>query len=176
MKAKCLRTIPESKASPNGPRVLAWACLAALLAALSSAWPQAQAPASPPIEPPQQVQLRGRVLCLAEEMHKLHEAPLATQHEHLYGFKAEDGRYYTLLRTRFSEALFADERVREKDLLLKGRVFPKTQILEVATILSVRNGVVHDLYYYCSVCAIAAVAPGPCECCREPGELVERPL
>ena len=127
-------------------------------------------------EATQQIELRGKVVCLPEEMHKLHKADLPTRHEHLYGFKTEDGKYYTLLRTRLSEALFADNRFRERELLLKGRVFPQTQIFEPTTIRSVRNGVIQDIFYYCGICDIEAVAPGVCECCQGPTELVEKPL
>jgi hypothetical protein len=41
---------------------------------------------------------------------------------------------------------------------------------------SIRGGVVYDLYYYCDICAIKTVAPGPCVCCQAPVELVEKPL
>ncbi len=124
----------------------------------------------------QLVELRGRVVCLPEEMHRLHQASLPSAHEHLYGFKSVEGKYYTLLRTKYSEALFADRRFRERELILKGRLFPDTQIFETTTIRSIRNGVVQDIYYYCDVCDIQAVAPGPCECCQGPTELVEKPL
>ena len=123
-----------------------------------------------------QVELRGRVVCLAEEMNQLHKADLPSRHEHLYGFKTNEGKYYTLLRTRFSEALFADNRFRERQLLLQGRIFPQTQIFEPTTLRSVRNGVVYDIFYYCTICDIEAVAPGVCECCQGPTELVEKPL
>src|SRR5437667_930150 len=123
-----------------------------------------------------QIELRGRVVCLPEEMHRLYQAALPSTHEHIYGFKTEDGKSYTLLRTKYSEALFADQRFREKQLLLEGRLFPKTQIFEPTIIRSIRNGLVCDLYYYCDVCDIQAVAPGPCECCQGPTELVEKQL
>ncbi len=123
-----------------------------------------------------EIQLRGKVVGLPEEMHRLHQAELPTRHEHLYGFKTEEGTYFTLLRTKYSEALFGDDRVREKELLLKGRLFPKTQIFEPITLRSVRDGVVNDLFYYCSVCEIFAVAPGICECCQGPTELIEKPV
>lgn len=124
---------------------------------------------------PKEVELRGRVVCLAEEMHRLHEATIPTRHEHLYGFKSEDGKYYTLLRTKYSEALFADEQVRAKELVLKGRLFPNTQIFETVTLRSLRNGKLCDLVYYCVICEIYAVAPGVCECCQGPTELIEKP-
>src|ERR1043166_5694472 len=60
------------------------------------------------------ITLRGKVVCLPEEMHQLYEAPLPTNHEHVYGFKTVEGRFYTLLRNHYSEALFADQRFREK--------------------------------------------------------------
>jgi hypothetical protein len=124
----------------------------------------------------QQVQLRGRVVCLAEEMHRIHQTDLPTKHAHLYGFRTTEGMFHTLLRTRLSEALFVDARLREKDLILKGRLLPQTQLFDVTAIRSVRNGVVCDLYYYCSVCDIESVSPDSCACCQGPVELVEKPL
>jgi hypothetical protein len=123
----------------------------------------------------QNIELRGRMVCLVEEMHRLYQADLSTPHEHQYGFKTNDGRFFTLLRTQYSEALFTDKRLHEKDLLLKGRLFPNTQIFEPITLRSVRGGVVHDIFYHCAVCEIYTVAPGICECCQDPTVLLERP-
>jgi hypothetical protein len=123
-----------------------------------------------------EMELRGKVVCLPEEMHRLYQTDLPTNHEHIYGFRTTNGVYYTLLLTKLSEALFADERVREKELLLTGNVLPKSQILDVTAMKSIRNGVVYDLYYYCDICAIRTVAPGPCVCCQAPVELVEKPF
>ena len=127
-------------------------------------------------QPVQEIEVRGKVVCLAEEMNRLYEMNLPARHEHLYGFKTQDGKYYTLLRSKYSEALFSDKRLREKNLLLKGRVFPNSQIFEPMRLRSVRNGIVHDLYYYCPICAIDAVAPDVCDCCQGPTELIEKPL
>jgi hypothetical protein len=124
----------------------------------------------------QKVQLRGKVVCLPEEMHRIFEIDLPTNHEHIYGFKTTNGVYYTLLRTKLSEALFADGRFREKELLLTGKVLPKSQIFNVTAMKSIRDGVVYDLYYYCDICAIKTVVPGPCMCCQAPVELVEEPM
>ncbi len=134
--------------------------------------------AKPPAEKPEpkNVELSGKVVCLAEEMHTHYNVELFGNHTHLYGIKTEKGEYYTLLRTSLAEALFVDERLHEKDLVIKGRVFPKTQLLEVTRFLSVRDGVLHDLYYYCDTCYIRTVAPGNCDCCQAPVVLIERPL
>jgi hypothetical protein len=117
-------------------------------------------------------EFRGRVVCLLEETNSISRA---SQHEHVYGFKTQNGALYTLLRTKLSEALFLDERLHKKDLLLKGTIVPKTQTLDVKHIKSVHKGVVHDLYYYCDVCAIDFVSPEECVCCRGPVELIEKP-
>ena len=125
---------------------------------------------------PEGVELNGKIICLAEEMHTHYKVELFNKHDHLYGVKTEDGGYYTLLRTSLAEALFVDERLHEKDLVITGRVFPKTQLLEVTRFLSVRDGILHDLYYYCDTCYIRTVAPGDCDCCQAPVVLIERPL
>ena len=125
---------------------------------------------------PQEVELHGKIVCLAEEMHTHYKVELFGKHEHLYGVKTEDSEYYTLLRTSLAEALFVDERLRKKDLVIKGRVFPKTQLLEVTRFSSIKDGVIHELYYYCDICYIRAVAPGNCDCCQAPVVLIEKPL
>ena len=125
---------------------------------------------------PKDVKLHGKIVCLVEEMHTHYKVELFNKHDHLYGVKTEDGKYYTLLRTSLAEALFVDERLHEKDLVIRGRVFPKTQLLEVTRFLSIRDGVLHDLYYYCDTCYIRTVAPGNCDCCQAPVVLIERPL
>jgi hypothetical protein len=125
---------------------------------------------------PTRVEVQGKVVCLPEAMHTLYGTELPTGHTHVYGFQTNDGSFYTLLRTKYSEALFADERVRQRQLRLMGRLFPKTHLLEVTRIRSVREDVVYDLFYYCSVCHIESVSPGPCECCQGPVELTEKPL
>ena len=134
--------------------------------------------AKPAIEEqkPKEIELRGKIVCLAEEMHTHYKVELFGKHEHLYGVKTEDSEYYTLLRTSLAEALFVDERLRKKDLIIKGRVFPKTQLLEVTRFSAIKDGVIHELYYYCDICYIRAVAPGNCDCCQAPVVLIEKPL
>jgi hypothetical protein len=115
------------------------------------------------------LELRGRVVCLAEENGK----PTAN-HEHVYGFKTTDGKTYKLVRAKLSEALFVDKRLHEKELLLKGKA--DAQTFEPTAIHSVKNGVVCEVYYWCEICAIEAVAPEICVCCQGPVELIEKPV
>lgn len=91
-------------------------------------------------------------------------------------FKTASGESYALKRTEMAEALFEDERLRAKTLLLKGKVTEEGGFEVAGNIHSIKNGKIHELYYYCSVCAITTSFPGPCLCCRQPVELVEKPV
>src|SRR5436309_1958035 len=68
-----------------------------------------EAPRQEATRPVKELELRGRVVCLAEEMHRLHQAELPTRHEHLWSLQTEDGSCYVLLRGKYSEAIFLDE-------------------------------------------------------------------
>lgn len=124
----------------------------------------------------QQVQLEGRVVCLAEAMHQRHATELPTRHQHVWGFRTTNGVFYTLLEGKFSQAIFQDERVRAKELRIKARLLPQSHVLELTYFQSVKNGTPHHLYYYCEICAISTVSPELCACCQEPVQLVEKPL
>jgi hypothetical protein len=120
--------------------------------------------------------VRGKVVCIPEEMHAVYRAELPTNHEHVLGFKTTNGTIYTLLRTKYSEALFADKRLQERELLLSAEPFPKSQVLQVKSFKSVKNGVTYDLYYYCDICEIQSISPEVCACCQAPVQLIEKPL
>ncbi|MEW6161042.1 MAG: hypothetical protein AB1813_26740 [Verrucomicrobiota bacterium] len=131
---------------------------------------------SPSADLPIEIEIRGRIVCLAEEMHRLYQAELPTGHAHLWGLRTENEELYTLLRGKYSEAIFVDAPVRGKELVVKGRLFPKSHLFEPFRMRSVINGVIHDLFYYCEICDIEAVEPAECACCHGPVELREEPL
>ena len=135
-----------------------------------------QPPGEKAVEQSKEIRLRGLIVCLAEEMQRLYRSQLPTPHEHFYGFKTTDGKFYTLLRTRTSEAFFSDKRLHERELIVQGRVLPNTQILDAIPVGSVHNGKIYDLYYWCTVCAIRTPIPGDCMCCQQPVEFVEKAL
>ena len=109
------------------------------------------------------VELKGRFV-----------APAPSSGERLK-FQTESGAVYTLVSNRMSSALFIDTNFQTKTLLLKGRVSMPTGRFEVTgNLRSIRDGKIHELYYYCDICAIKGSEPGPCMCCREPVHLVEQ--
>jgi hypothetical protein len=130
-------------------------------------------------EKPVAFESRGKLVCLLEEMKDKYQADASPIHDHLAGFRVEGDapaggfRYYTLLRNAFSEALFVDARFKEHELRLSGRVFPSSSLLEVSRFQWYRDGKLFNVYYWCSICAIRGVDPGPCSCCKEKVELRE---
>ena len=132
-------------------------------------------------EKPAAFEERGKLVCLIEEMKEKYQAQAAPGHDHLAGFRVEDkaapggARYLTLFRNAGSEALFADKRFKERELRLFGRVFPSTSVLEVTRFQWYRDGKLLDVYYWCEVCSIRGVDPGPCACCQAKVELREAP-
>lgn len=91
-------------------------------------------------------------------------------------FKTDSGAVYNLMFTRMSAALFTDTNFQSKTLVLKGRVLPDSNMLEVTgNLQSLQGGKLHELFYYCDICAIKGIEPGECMCCRDPVRLVEEP-
>ena len=91
-----------------------------------------------------------------------------------FAFKAENGRLYRFLANDVLTDIFADDRVRDRQLQITG-LLHKEDRLEVTKVQSLRGGKLYDLYYFCDVCNITTYAPGPCPCCRKELELRETP-
>ena len=93
-------------------------------------------------------------------------------------FKCESGEVYQLPRSDHSAALFLDTNLWNKTLVLKGELKPvkPANIFELTGNLhSLKEGKLHELYYYCDICSISSSRPGLCQCCREPSRLMEEP-
>ena len=125
-------------------------------------------------EDAKEVSLRGKIVCLTEELDKrFNVLPECDKQHHVYSLKTADGKLYPLLPTESSAAVWMDERFRTRDLQITARSFPSTNYIEVIKIQSWLSAKLYDLYYYCDTCAITSFKPGPCECCQEPVEFRE---
>ena len=91
-------------------------------------------------------------------------------------FRSNTGTTYDLLRGKMSEALFADTNLHRRPLLLKGRALSNTVFEVTGNVRSIRRGQTNEVFYYCDICAIKQIEPGPCMCCREPVVLTEEPV
>lgn len=154
-----------------------WIALFALSLCSLVAFPdEPKAPAKSGGNEAETLVLQGKVVDIKEELKKEHSIDISAGAKPLLGFKTTDGKIYTLLKSRRSEALFLDKRLHKRELIIKCRQFKNTQVIEATFFQSVKDDVVHELYYYCDICAIKSLSPEICACCREPVVLVEEPL
>lgn len=89
--------------------------------------------------------------------------------------KSDDGKVLTLLKDDGSRMFFKDDRLLDRPMRLTGRLLPGSQILQVLEVQSVRDGVIHDVYYWCDICSIKRFEKKICDCCGGPMELREVP-
>lgn len=68
-----------------------------------------------------------------------------------------------------------DERLRNRQVRLEGSKLPGGSF-QVERILTVRDGKLYRVRYFCETCNIESLEPGPCVCCQQPTELQEIPL
>ena len=128
-------------------------------------------------DPPKEiVRLEGKVVDLSVELRENFDAQVPLDAPSILGFRSKDDKLYTLAFTRSSSALFLDKRVRGKASILVGRLFANSRIFEATGFRYVKNGIVHDIHYWCDVCAIRSITGGECVCCRDELELVEKAM
>ena len=116
------------------------------------------------------VVVRGRVVCLNQEGDPLGRG--CPDLPALFGLKSNDGKFYRFLPEDTATAIFADRRVRQRELQIIA-ILRSSDRLEIIKIQSVKEGRLYDLYYFCEVCNINTYAPGPCMCCYEEMEFRE---
>ncbi len=88
----------------------------------------------------------------------------------------EDGHYYPIIRDELSQMFFKDPKVRNRPMKITGRLFADTHLLQVLNVNSVKEGKLHEIYYWCGICAIRRNSGGICDCCGDPMHLKEVPL
>ena len=127
-----------------------------------------------PAEEYKEITVRGRVICVDGSGRKLTGGGECDLHKQKLGFAAADGKSFTFWPEDTLGAMLADPRVSKHLLQLIARLHVNNQ-LETIRIEAVREGKLYDLYYFCTVCNITAYAPGPCPCCYQELEFIERP-
>jgi hypothetical protein len=118
--------------------------------------------------------IRGRAVCLdsaGKEVGSVFGCPGTSSR---FGFASKDGRLYKFFATDTMTPVFADSRVRQRELQITARLHARDQ-LEIIKVQSVKDGKLYDIHYYCDVCSITAYVPGLCPCCRNELEFRESP-
>lgn len=87
-----------------------------------------------------------------------------------------DGMIYPLIKDDGARMFFKDRRLLNRPMQLTGRLLPNSGLLQVVEVHSLREGKLHEVYYWCEVCAIRRAEERICECCGGPMFLKEEPL
>ena len=122
--------------------------------------------------------LEGEVIRLADLLKKEEiqldpeAAPFAL------ALRTRDGKILPIVKTLGSRALFQDGRLLNRPVQVRGRIPAGPGILVIERFYTLKNGIPHEVYYWCETCAIRRDYPdkGVCECCGGPMELREIPL
>ncbi len=120
-------------------------------------------------------QYAGKVVPLAGVLDKFNAKLDADAAPHWLALVADDGKVYPLVKDGGARLFFKDARLLDRPMRLTGRLLPGTHLLQVIQVHSVQKGVLHEVYYWCEVCAIRRNEPDICECCGGPMELKEPP-
>ena len=88
----------------------------------------------------------------------------------------DNGTIYPLIKDDGSRMFFKDPELLNRPMRLTGRTLPKSQLLQVVEVQSVRNGKLHNVFYWCDVCSIKRFEKKACDCCGGPMHLREDPV
>ena len=121
-----------------------------------------------------EITVRGRMVCLDASGKQFSAQSHCDLHKEKSGFVTTEGRLFTFWPDDTTGSMRADPRVSKDQLQLTARLRTNGQ-LETIRIQAVRDGKLYDVYYFCDVCNITAYAPGPCPCCYQELEFIERP-
>jgi hypothetical protein len=88
----------------------------------------------------------------------------------------DDGKVYPLIKDAGSRMFYKDARLLNRPMRLTGRLIGDTKLLQVFQVHSLLKGQLHEVYYWCDICAIKRFEKMQCECCGGPMEFREEPV
>jgi len=119
---------------------------------------------------------KGKVLDLAGILAKRGIKLDVDAAAHWLALVTDDGAIYPLIKDEGTRMFFQDPALRNKSVRLTGRIVDKTNLLQVVNVHSYRQGKLHEVYYWCDICAIRGYEKVKCGCCGGPMELREVPV
>lgn len=137
--------------------------------ALSPLWLKAE-------KPEKLLVLKGKVVPTAELVKKIGTRLDADAMPFWMALVTEDGKIYPLIKDNGSRMFFQDKKLLNRSMQIQGRTLPGCQLLQIRDVHSIHNGTLHELYYWCEICAIRRSEKTLCECCGGPMERIEKPL
>jgi hypothetical protein len=121
--------------------------------------------------------LRGHVVYLAEAMEKQTGVPAVPEaRERVLALKTDRGALIPLLEDIRARAFRRDDRLREMQVELLVRRYPRSPFVQIIRVFEVAKGGRYEIDYWCEICAIAMFEKKDCECCQGDVELRKRPV
>lgn len=115
----------------------------------------------------------GKVVPLAGLLEKIGSKLDADAAPHWLALVTDDAKIYPLIKDDGSRMFFKDEQLLRRPMRLTGRLFQGTHLLQVLEAHSLRQGELHEVYYWCDICTIKRFEKKICDCCGGPMELRE---
>ncbi|MFO0864425.1 MAG: hypothetical protein U0744_07205 [Gemmataceae bacterium] len=146
-----------------------WAIAVAALVAVSPLFAVVNAPAA-------LTDFRGKVVPLADLLAKQNIKLDADAGPTSLALATDEGRIYPLIKDAGARMFFKDAKLLHRPMVLSGQLAKGSELLQVVTVRSLKDGKLHDVYYWCDICTIKTFEAGPCDCCGAPMELRETPV
>jgi hypothetical protein len=118
----------------------------------------------------------GNVVPLRDLLEKIGSRLDPDAAPHWLALVTKDGKVFPLIRDDGAQMFYKDVSLQKRPMRLTGKLFADTHLLQVLSVNSLRNGKLHEVYYWCDICSIRRTAPGKCECCGGPMMLREEPV
>jgi hypothetical protein len=120
--------------------------------------------------------LKGKVVPLADVLGKSGVKLDADAAPFWLALVTDAGKVHPLVKDDGSRLFFNDKALLNRPMQLSGRFVAGGSLFQVTVVNSVHKGVLHEVYYWCDICAIRRGEKNACECCGGPMELKEVPV
>ena len=123
----------------------------------------------PPAEAFELVKLHGKVVFLGEVLAEgkgIETVPEAR--ERVLAVKTTGGEFVPLVEDVRGRAFRADERLRDRELVLLARRYKSHPLAQVIRMFEPKEGALEELDYWCDICSIAMYELKVCDCCQGP--------
>jgi hypothetical protein len=121
-------------------------------------------------------EFEGKVVPLAGVLEKAGAKLDADAAPYWLALAADDGKVYPLVKDEGARMFFKDARLLNRPMRLTGRLLAEGRLLQVVDVHSRVKGELHEVYYWCDICAIRRREKQTCDCCGGPMELKEEPV
>lgn len=128
-----------------------------------------------PAAAPRIVSLTGEAIELSKALAALGLPSDDDQTKNQVVLRTNEGALIPLLKDEASRALFLDERLRERPILIHARKRDKIPYLQVLIVRVKIEDAYREPQYYCEVCTITVRYPQICPCCQGPMILKYKP-